>query len=304
MSTSTNVGSASRSRSILFIVFGVSMLLANAILTAQFGMEFLGGTWGAILMLLFFDIAAISWYTARLMSGLSGDQRAVAQLVSICTIVGSTLVSVVQVLMMREAMDPGLSPIIATAAVWLVTVFATLNFLALFFFQYSSVRERNIAADEELKAQTADEVASMKTEAHSKAMDRARTTLMGKTDAIGARIARDVERDFLRSMGCLDMLDMSPPAPARAPTIAPTLAPDQGADAGAVKVEKPARALSNDCDCGMPIGTGEGECDYELGGPGCMIDEKAAEERAARTATEEDEDPAYIPLEEPLDLGK
>jgi len=287
------------------------MLLANAILTAQFGMEFLGGTWGAILMLLFFDIAAISWYTARLMSGLSGDQRATAQIMSVATIVGSTLVSVVQVLMMREAMDVGLAPIVSTAAVWLVTSYAAFNFFALFFFQYSSIRERIIGANEELSAQTADEVAQMRHEAHTKAMAKARQTLMGKTDAIGARIAYDVERDFLRTMGCLDLLEV----PATQPDEQPT---NKGAGAGAIEVVRskerkrrtsptpPQKAASADaCDCGMPIGTEEGECDFELGGPGCMIDEKAAEQKEAREADDVEEtneqQPEWLA---PIDISK
>ena len=299
MSTITNVGSSARAVGMVFKIFAILSLIANAVLTGLFGLEFLNGALGVILMLLFFDVAALSWYCARQSTNLSGDQRAAAKIMSIATIVGSTLVSVVQVLDMASAIEAGGWG--HTFAVWLVTAFAALNFIALFFYQYTSVKEREVDMAEELSAQTNDKVAEMTREAHAKAMLRAQRVLMGKTDIIGDRIAHDVERDFLRAMGSLDLLGdaPAPPTPAAPSTPATRLQDHQAADPGAaagameateaVAAETPPQAYQTTelpdyevvdptCACGLPIGSAEGECTADV----CMIDTKAAEQKEAR----------------------
>jgi len=266
----------------VFTVFAILSLIANAVLTGVFGLEFLNGALGVVLMLLFFDVAALSWYCARQSTNLSGDQRAAAKIMSIATIVGSTLVSVVQVLDMASAIEAGGWG--HTFAVYLVTAFAALNFIALFFYQYTSVAERAVDMAEELTAQTNDKVAEMTREAHSKAMNRAQRVLMGKTDIIGDRIAHDVERDFLRAMGSLDLLGEAPVAPTSTPPTNYSPPSNQGAVAGAVtEVATPTPSATSSpvynaselpevvdatCACGIPIGEAEGECTADV----CMID--------------------------------
>ncbi|MEM9527085.1 MAG: hypothetical protein AAGA31_10770 [Bacteroidota bacterium] len=209
MSTTTNVGSTAQVRGHIFSIYGITTLLANAILTAMFGFTFLHGVFGAILLILFFDAAAVSWFVVRLGKGLSGAQRAIAKMMSVITIVGSTLVSVVQVLTMTQVMGAG--EWIHVSAVWLVTVYGAANFFAIFYFQNRSVMERETELNEEIAAQKADKMHEMTHEAHVKAMEKANALLMHRTDVIAQRIAKDAERDYLRAMDCLDLLDSPTP---------------------------------------------------------------------------------------------
>jgi hypothetical protein len=235
MSTSSKVGSTAQMRGIAFTIFALLGLVVNAALTVMFGWTFLGGWFGAILMFLFFDGAAVSWYVARLQTGLSGAQRATAKMMSVVTILASTLVSVIQVLLTTNLVD--LSPwhtTIGVAGLILITFTTAANFLALFYFQYTSVRERKTELNEELTAQREDEFDAMMREAHERSMNKARTMLMEKTDAIAERMANDAKRQYLDAMGCLDMDE--PPTPVASAPSATTPSSfefDLGASAGA-----------------------------------------------------------------------
>lgn len=192
--------------SIAFVLFALGGLIVNAALTAQFGWQFCGGWFGALLMLMFFDIAAVSWYVARLQTGLSAHQRATAKMMSVFTIVGSTLVSIIQVLLTTQIVD--LTPYFQAIGIFgviLITVTTAANFFALFYFQFTSVAESSTELAEEVSAQMQEERARTIREANDKAVTRAHAMLMGKTDAIAERLADDAEKEFLNMMGCLDM---------------------------------------------------------------------------------------------------
>jgi hypothetical protein len=281
-------------RGLIFSLFGILSILANAVLTAMFGYTFLHGVFGAVLLLLFFDAAAFAWFVVRLGQGLSGAQRATAKIMSVATIVGSTLVSVVQVLTVSEVMPT--AGWMFSAAVWLVTAYGAANFFALFFFQNASIGERKTEQKEELAAQKADKLQEMITEAYNKAMSEATNMLLSRTPAVSRRIALQAEKDYLRDLDMLDLLEVP-----TLPDNVTTRQLDSGAAAGAIEVvrskERKRRlsatpqekaASSEACDCGLPLGTNEGECTEEV----CLIDAKAAEEKAIREAAEM----------EPLDL--
>jgi hypothetical protein len=279
---------------IVFNSFIVSTILVNAALTAQFGWEHSGGVFGALIMLLFFDVAAIAWYLARKKEGLSSMQRGIAKLLSIGTIIASTLVSVIQVLLNTTlvAFSTNALETIGKGGLILVTVAAAANFLALFAFQYFSIEEQKAEQLEEQKARAADERQSMIDEAQTKAHTKARARLMMQTDAIAERLANDAVREFYSAMDCMDMYE------------APAARPNKGAGAGAKKKGKkakkatptpPVKAANSACDCGMPIGTSEGECDYELGGNGCMIDLRAEQEKAAARPIDFESEPLELP---------
>ena len=270
---------------IVFTSFIVASLLVNAALTAQFGWEHAGGSFGALIMLLFFDGAAMAWFLARMKEGLSSMQRGIAKLMSIGTIIASTLVSVIQVLLNTTLVtfSPADLQLIGKAGLVLVTVAAAANFLALFAFSYFSIEEQKAEQMEEQKARAADERQSMIQEAHTKAHTKARARLMMVTDAVADRMANDAEREFYAAMGCLDMYE--PPA------ITAPMPPqqDQGAAAGAKEVlEAPAPLPSGTekvdlCTCGLPVGTGAGECSETI----CLIDTKAEEQRTERFTAEQ-----------------
>ena len=294
MITSTNIGSNARMMGIVFNAFIILSILVNAALTAQFGWEHSGGVFGALIMLLFFDGAAIAWYLARKKEGLSSMQRGIAKLLSIGTIIASTLVSVIQVLLNTTlvAFSTNALETIGKGGLILVTVAAAANFLALFAFQYFSIEEQKAEQLEEQKARANDERQDMINEAHTKAHTKARARLMMQTDAIAERMANDAEREFYAAMDCLDMYE------------APVAQPNKGAGAGAKKKGKkakkatptpPVKAANSACDCGMPIGTSEGECDYELGGNGCMIDLRAEQEKAAARPIDFESVPLELP---------
>jgi hypothetical protein len=212
MSTSSKVGSTAQMRGIAFTIFALLGLVVNAALTVMFGWTFLGGWFGALLMFLFFDGAAVSWYVARLQTGLSGAQRATAKMMSVVTILASTLVSVIQVLLTTNLVD--LSPwhtTIGVAGLILITFTTAANFLALFYFQFTSIRERKTELHEELEAQRQDEFDAMMRDAHERSMNKAHASLISKTDAIAQRLANEAERQYLDAMGCLDMHE--PPTP-------------------------------------------------------------------------------------------
>lgn len=205
--------------SISFILFAIGSIIVNAVLTGQFGWQFCGGIFGALLMLMFFDVAAISWYVARMQSGLSATQRGIAKMMSVFTIIGSTLISVIQMLLTTNMVDlTAWHDTIGIAGVWLITITAAVNFIALFAFQYSSISERLAEQEEELAAQAADQRHEMINEAHERAMKQAKDRLMQQTDRIARRLAADAEREYLNSMGCLDLYqapaeDVAPVAP-------------------------------------------------------------------------------------------
>lgn len=227
-------------RGIAFTIFALVGLVVNAALTVMFGWTFLGGWFGALLMFVFFDGAAVSWYVARLQTGLSGAQRATAKMMSVVTILASTLVSVIQVLLTTNLVD--LSPwhtTIGVAGLILITFTTAANFLALFYFQFTSIRERKTELHEELEAQRQDEFDAMMRDAHERSMNKAHASLISKTDAIAQRLANEAERQYLDAMGCLDMHE--PPTPTASAPPAPSPSSfefDLGASAGAGKSSK------------------------------------------------------------------
>ena len=196
-----------------FTLFGLVILLANAALTFLFGYTFCGDALssaflGGLMCTLFFDLAALAWYTARRQSGLSSEQRATANFLSVTTIVASTLVSVIQVMMSIRLVDlSAWHDSIGLFGVALVTGIAAANFLGLFLFQYFHPDEREAELHEEQQAQAASHRRALMQEVHERTMQRTNDVLMGKIPQLAAREADAITREYLAAYNSLDLLD-------------------------------------------------------------------------------------------------
>ena len=206
-------GSAHQLRAGAFSLFGLVILLANAALTFLFGFTFCGDALGSavlggIMCALFFDLAAIAWYTVRQQRGLSSEQRALSNGLSLATIISSTLVSVIWVLMSIRLVDlSAWHDTIGVFGVVLVTLMAAANFLGLFAFQYFSPQERAIELDEERKSTNEHHRQQLIREVHTRTLARTNDILMGKIPALAEREAAQITREYLNAFDALDLLD-------------------------------------------------------------------------------------------------
>lgn len=216
MSTTANLHqstTAHKTRAGAFTAFGFVILLVNAALTFLFGYTFCGDAlgsafWGGVMCTLFFDLAALAWYTARRHRGLSSEQRALANVLSVTTIVSSTLVSVIQVMMSIRVVDlTSWHDPIGIFGVALVTLMAGANFIGLFAFQYFATAERAMEQAEELQARSASHKQALISEVHERTMKRTNDILMAKIPQLAEREADNITREYLASFNSLDLLD-------------------------------------------------------------------------------------------------
>lgn len=182
---------------------------------------------------------------------------------------------------------------VGEGGIWLLGLVGAAHFLCYFYFSQESYDVKVEEAEEELDRSLQENRLVMLQKVREATITETNAILMGDVMPLARKEANTIRREFLQEFNALDEPVTKPKKKKK------------GAAAGAKKVKSPTpppAEMNPNCSCGLPIGKGEGFCDYEMDGE-CMIDSKAAEAREAREQAVLEDDALLLDME-PLDLTR
>jgi hypothetical protein len=197
-----------------FGAFGVMMRLLNAALTFGFGYAFGSATFdtgnaqlsailGGVAYALILDVAAFGWDAAAQRTGISPQQRAIADGMSSVSMWSSTIISGVQLMLTTTliAVSPEMRASIGTLALILITGLLAAHFVRLFAYQRLSPEATDARIDSEIESTIASMVQATKRDRAEKITQQVGEFLVEHSDQIIALESRKAFDHLLIEMG-------------------------------------------------------------------------------------------------------